>query len=75
MGEMSRITGINIKELVENRIDIAVNFAKEYNVVVLLKGYNTIITDGREVYINSTGNSKMASGGMGDALTGIVALL
>ena len=73
MGEMSRITGINIKELVENRIDIAVNFAKEYNVVVLLKGYNTIITDGREVYINSTGNSKMASGGMGDALTGIVA--
>ena len=72
MGEMSRITGINIKELVENRIDIAVNFAKEYNVVVLLKGYNTIITDGREVYINSTGSSKMASGGMGDALTGII---
>ena len=73
MGEMSRITGINIKELVENRIDIAVNFAKEYNVVVLLKGYNTIITDGREVFINSTGSSKMASGGMGDALTGIIA--
>ena len=72
MGEMSRLTGINIKELVENRIDIAVNFAKEYNVVVLLKGYNTIITDGREVYINSTGSSKMASGGMGDALTGII---
>ena len=70
---MSRITGINIKELVENRIDIAVNFAKEYNVVVLLKGYNTIITDGREVFINSTGSSKMASGGMGDALTGIIA--
>src|SRR5699024_3259108 len=41
-------------------------------VVVLLKGYNTIITDGREVYINSTGSSKMASGGMGDALTGII---
>ena len=41
--------------------------------IVLLKGYNTIITDGNEVYINSTGNSKMASGGMGDALTGIIA--
>ena len=73
MGEMSRLTGINIKELVENRIDIAVKFAKEYNVIVLLKGYNTIITDGSEVYINSTGNSKIASGGMGDALTGIIA--
>ena len=73
MGEMSRLTDINIKELVENRIDIAVKFAKEHDVIVLLKGYNTIITDGNEVYINSTGNSKMASGGMGDALTGIIA--
>ena len=73
MGEMSRLTGIKIKKLVENRIDIAVKFAREYNVIVLLKGYNTIITDGSEVYINSTGNSKMASGGMGDALTGIIA--
>ena len=34
-------------------------------VVILLKGYNTIITDGEYVYINNTGNSKMASGGMG----------
>ena len=73
MGEMSRLIDINIKELVENRIDIAVKFAKEHDVIVLLKGYNTIITDGNEVYINSTGNSKMASGGMGDALTGIIA--
>lgn len=73
MGEMSRLTGIKIKKLVENRIDIAVKFAREYNVIVLLKGYNTIITDGSEVYINSTGNSKMASGGMGDTLTGIIA--
>lgn len=73
MGEMSRITDTNIKELVENRIDIAVKFAKEYDVIVLLKGYNTIITDGNKIYINSTGNSKMASGGMGDALTGIIA--
>lgn len=73
MGEMSRLTGIAISNIVENRIEIAVNFAKEYGVVVLLKGYNTIITDGNEVYVNSTGSSKMASGGMGDALTGIIA--
>ena len=73
MGEMSRLTGVDVESLIENRIGIAVNFAKEYKVIVLLKGYNTIITDGNEVYVNSTGNSKMASGGMGDALTGIVA--
>lgn len=73
MGEMSRLTGLSSKEIIENRIDVAVNFAKKYGVIVLLKGYNTIITNGEEVYINSTGNSKMASGGMGDALTGIIA--
>ena len=73
MGEMSRLTGLPINELVNNRIDIAVDFANKYRVFVLLKGYNTIITDGKEVYINSSGNSKMASGGMGDALTGIIA--
>ena len=73
MGEMSRLTGIPINKLIEDRIEIAVKFAKKYDVIVLLKGYNTIITDGNEVYINSTGNSKMASGGMGDALTGIIA--
>ncbi|WP_294363389.1 NAD(P)H-hydrate dehydratase, partial [uncultured Clostridium sp.] len=42
---------------------------------VLLKGYNTIITDGECVYINKSGNSKMASGGMGDCLTGIISAL
>ena len=73
MGEMSRLTGFPINQLVDNRIDIAVDFAKKYGVIVLLKGYNTIITDGKEVYVNSTGNSKMASGGMGDSLTGIIA--
>ncbi len=72
IGEMSRLTGIPINELVDNRIAIAVDFAKKYGVIVLLKGYNTIITDGKEVYVNSSGNSKMASGGMGDALTGII---
>ncbi|MDO4536363.1 MAG: NAD(P)H-hydrate dehydratase [Clostridium perfringens] len=73
MGEMSRLIGVPSKDIIENRIDIAVDFAKKYGVIVLLKGYNTIITNGEEVYVNSTGNSKMASGGMGDTLTGIIA--
>lgn len=73
MAEMARLVGSSTEKIIHNRIDIAVEFAKKYQVIVLLKGYNTIITDGEEVYINSTGNSKMASGGMGDALTGIIA--
>lgn len=74
-GEMSRLTGIPIKDINEKRIDIAKEFAKEKGVIILLKGYNTVITDGYKTFINPTGNSAMASGGMGDSLTGIIASL
>lgn len=40
-----------------------------------MKGYHTVVTDGESVYVNSTGNSAMASGGMGDCLTGIIVSL
>jgi ADP-dependent NAD(P)H-hydrate dehydratase / NAD(P)H-hydrate epimerase len=73
LGEMARLTGYNIDYIRENRLDVAKNFAKEYNIVVLLKGYETIITDGSMLYVNPTGSSAMASGGMGDCLTGIIA--
>ncbi len=74
-GEMSRLTGLEIDFINENRIKVSKEFAMEHKVIVLLKGYNTVITDGESVYINPTGNSSMASGGMGDALTGIIASL
>ena len=73
MGEMARISGLSIEEINENKIDIAKEFAKKYDVVLLLKGFNTIITDGKTLQINPTGSSAMASGGMGDCLTGIIA--
>lgn len=73
LGEMSRITGLDIEYIKENRIEVAKEFAKENNVILLLKGYNTVVTDGNRVAVNSTGNSSMASGGMGDCLTGIIA--
>lgn len=75
LGEMSRLIGKDIKSIEDNKIEISKKFAKENNVILLLKGYNTIITDGEYVYINKTGSSKMASGGMGDCLTGIIASL
>jgi NAD(P)H-hydrate epimerase len=71
-GEMARFLGITVEDVESDRINITKAVAKKYGIVVLLKGYNTIISNGRDTYINPTGNSKMASGGMGDALTGII---
>lgn len=75
LGEMSRLTGLSINYIKENRIEVARKFAEENEVIVLLKGYNSVITDGKITVINPTGNSAMASGGMGDCLTGIIASL
>lgn len=72
IGEMARITGLTIDYIKENRIEVAKNFAKDNGVVLLLKGYNTVVTDGKTSIINPTGNSAMASGGMGDCLTGMI---
>lgn len=71
-GEMARFLGITVEEVEADRIKIAKEVASKYGIIVLLKGYNTVISNGKQVYINPTGNSKMASGGMGDALTGII---
>jgi len=72
-GEMARLSGYEIGYIEENRSEVAKEFALKHGVTVLLKGYNTIITDGNELFYNPTGSSAMASGGMGDCLTGIIA--
>lgn len=72
LGEMARLTGDSIGYIREHRVDVAKEFAQKYNVVVLLKGYQTVITDGKKTYINPTGNSCMATGGMGDCLLGMI---
>jgi NAD(P)H-hydrate epimerase len=75
LGEFSRISGLSIEEISKDRIKAAKDFSKKYSVILLLKGYNTIITNECDVYVNTTGNSSMANGGMGDTLTGITASL
>ncbi|MGA9769652.1 MAG: NAD(P)H-hydrate dehydratase [Blastocatellia bacterium] len=73
-GEMARLTGRSIAEVVGNRVEIARQFAVAHSVILILKGSRTLIAapDG-EVYVNPTGNAGMATGGTGDVLTGIIA--
>lgn len=74
-GEFSRLTGLSVEEILGNRERVAVEFAQEYGLVVVLKGPQTIVTDGQLLYRNQTGNSGMATGGTGDVLTGILTSL
>ncbi len=74
VGEMARLINRKISYINDNRIDVCREYAKN-NIVTLLKGYNTVISNGDDVIINNVGNSKMASGGMGDCLTGIIGSL
>ncbi|MBA4192573.1 MAG: NAD(P)H-hydrate dehydratase [Planctomycetaceae bacterium] len=74
-GEFSRLLGVPVQEVVKRRAVLAVEFAAKYGVVLLLKGSNSLVTDGKRLYQNTTGNAGMATGGSGDVLTGIVAAL
>ena len=75
-GEMARLLHSTPKTVNSHRENTAIDFAKKFGVVTVLKGAGTIIAspDG-EVYINHTGNSGMATGGSGDILSGIIGSL
>jgi NAD(P)H-hydrate epimerase len=72
-GEMARLTGLSTKQIQQDRVAVARNFAIDHGACVVLKGARTISAnpDGT-VWINPTGNPGMASGGMGDVLTGMI---
>jgi len=72
-GEMARLVGRSISDIQSDRIEISRNFAVENSVILVLKGAPTIIAapDGT-IYLNTTGNPGMASGGTGDVLTGAI---
>lgn len=71
-GEMKYLTGLSIEEIQKNRVKIAEKFANEHRVILILKGYRTVVTDGKNTYINLTGNPGMATAGSGDVLAGII---
>ncbi len=73
-GEAARLLDISVSEIQSDRVHAAKSIAAKFNAVTILKGAGTIIAtaDGR-YWINTSGNPGMASGGMGDALSGMIA--
>lgn len=72
-GEMARLFGLTTEQVNANRIPLAAALAKKYGITVVLKGANTVVSDGNRIYVNRTGNPGMARGGSGDLLAGMVA--
>lgn len=75
-GEMARLCGVTVAETESDRIGTAARFACKNGVFLVLKGANTVIAfpDGR-IFVNTTGNAGMASGGSGDMLSGMIVSL
>jgi hydroxyethylthiazole kinase-like uncharacterized protein yjeF len=73
-GEMARLVGCSIADVQKDRLGVARKFAREHELIVVLKGHRTLVVrpDG-EAWVNTTGNPGMATGGTGDILTGMVA--
>lgn len=74
-GEFARLLDSDTNSVQANRVGLAVEFAARHKVILVLKGSGTVITDGKQVAINPTGNSGMATGGTGDVLTGLITAL
>jgi NAD(P)H-hydrate epimerase len=73
-GEMSRLTGLSVTKVQQDRVKVARDFAAAHRCIVILKGAHTVVADhAGSVWINTTGNPGMATGGTGDILTGMIA--
>ncbi len=73
-GEMSRLCGKSVAEIIANPVEIARDFADKYGVTVVLKTANTVVCgkNAPGIYINTTGNAGLARGGSGDLLAGMM---
>jgi len=75
-GEMARLAGCTVADVQKDRLGVARKFAREHELIVVLKGHRTLVVqpDG-EAWVNTTGNPGMSTGGTGDILTGMVAAM
>ena len=74
-GEFARLTGLSTQDITSGRQSVAEEYARETGAVVVLKGAGTIVTNGNQTIVNTTGNPGMATGGSGDVLTGVITAL
>lgn len=72
-GEMAKLLRLSIEQVESNRTVLAKAVAKQFGIIVVLKGANTVVSDGEHTYVNRTGNPGMARGGCGDLLAGMIA--
>ena len=72
-GELSRLLNVSVDEITNNREKYARITSQTYECITVLKGHETIITDGEKIFINKSGSSALAKAGTGDVLTGIIA--
>lgn len=71
--EFSRLTGLTVEKIKEHSLEYAQDFARKHNIILLLKGSSTIVTDGVTTYLVESGSPGMATAGSGDVLSGIIA--
>lgn len=72
-GEAARLLHISVPDVQHDRYQTVQTIQQKYNGICLLKGAGSLIADAKTIYVNTTGNPGMASGGMGDVLAGIIA--
>jgi len=72
-GEAATLLGCSINEIEQDRYSAVRNLQRSFGGIAVLKGAGTLICDGKKVYVANVGNPGMASGGMGDVLSGIIA--
>lgn len=70
--EFSRLVNKSVDYIKNRRKELAKEFALRYNLILVLKGYHTIVADGERFFENKTGNPGMATAGSGDVLTGVI---
>lgn len=70
--EFSRLSGLDVEYINQNRQKVAADFSKKHRCVVVLKGHNTVVAKKDKIYVNYTGNAGMATAGSGDVLSGVI---
>ena len=71
--ELARLLNVDLSDVIDNREKYARISAQTYGCITVLKGHDTIVTDGEKIFVNTTGNSALAKAGTGDVLTGMIA--